>query len=137
MLDPRYQDIRWQASEALRLIDTDEAASVLWPHLAQESDLLRKLQIAAFLGRHGFRGGYPYAIEHMSVPQLQDAAVEALAAIREPKAVPELRKIWESSNDLGWNAAAIRRWAGSIRLTSGLDCWNWRATAEPRWRPRP
>ena len=108
MLDPRYQDIRWQASEALRLIDTDEAASVLWPHLAQESDLLRKLQIAAFLGRHGFRGGYPYAIEHMSVPQLQDAAVEALAAIREPKAVPELRKIWESSNDLGWNAAAIR-----------------------------
>jgi HEAT repeat protein len=108
LLDPRYQDIRWHASEALRLIDTDEAASVLWPHLAQESDLLRKLQIAAFLGRHGFRGGYPYAIEHMSAPQLQDAAVEALAAIREPKAVPEIRKIWESSNDLGWNAAAIR-----------------------------
>jgi HEAT repeat protein len=108
LLDPRYPDVRWQASEALRQIDTDEAASVLWPHLAQESDLLRKLQIAAFLGRHGFRGGYPYAIEHMSAPALQDAAVEALAAIREPKAVPELRKIWESSNDLGWNAAAIR-----------------------------
>ena len=108
LLDPRYNDVRWHATEALRKIDTDEAASVLWPHLAQESDLLRKLQLAAFLGRHGFRGGYPYAIEHMSSPQLQDAAVEALAAIREPKAVPELRKIWESSNDLGWNAAAIR-----------------------------
>lgn len=108
LLDPRYADIRWQASEALRKIDTDEAASVLWPHLVQEFDLLRKLQLAAFLGRHGFRGGYPYAIEHMSVPQLQDAAVEALAAIREPKAVPELRKIWETSNDLGWNSAAIR-----------------------------
>jgi len=108
LLDPRYADVRWQASEALRKIDTDEAASVLWPHLVQEFDLLRKLQLAAFLGRHGFRGGYPYAIEHMSVPQLQDAAVEALAAIREPKAVPELRKIWETSNDLGWNSAAIR-----------------------------
>jgi HEAT repeat protein len=108
LLDPRYGDVRWQASEALRRIDTDEAASTLWPHLAQESDLLRKLQLAEFLGRHAFRGGYAYAIEHMSAPQLQDAAVEALAAIREPKAVPELKKIWESSNDLGWNAAAIR-----------------------------
>lgn len=108
MLDPRENEVRWQATEALRRIDTDEAASVLWPHLARESDLSRKLQLAGFLGRHGFRGGYPYAIEHMSSPQLQDAAVEALAAIREPKALPELRKIWESSNDLGWNAAAIR-----------------------------
>src|SRR3954452_20970585 len=44
----------------------------------------------------------------MSAPLLQDAAVEALAAIREPKAVPELKKIWESSNDLIWNTAAIR-----------------------------
>jgi HEAT repeat protein len=108
LLDLRYPDVRWQAGEALRRIDTDEAASVLWPHLGEEGDLLRKLQLAGFLGRHGFRGGYPYAIEHMSAPQLQDAAVEALAAIREPKAIPELRKIWESSNDLGWNAAAIR-----------------------------
>jgi HEAT repeat protein len=108
MLDPRHYDVRWQATEALRRIDTDEAASVVWPHLSQEVDLLRKLQLAEFLGRHGFRGGYPYAIEHMSSAQLQDAAVEALAAIREPKAVPELRKIWESSNDPGWNAAAIR-----------------------------
>jgi hypothetical protein len=108
MLDPRYNDIRWAATEALRRIDTDEAASVVWPSLTQEADLYRKLQLAEFLGRHGFRGGYPYAIEHMSAPQLQDAAIEALAAIREPKAVPELRKIWENSNDVGWNAAAIR-----------------------------
>jgi len=108
LLDPRYFDVRLQATEALRRIDTEEAASILWPHLGQEADLLRKLQLAAFLGRHGFRGGYPYAIEHMSAPQLQEAAVDALAAIHEPKAVPELRKIWENSNDLGWNAAAIR-----------------------------
>ncbi len=73
----------------------------------------------------------------MSSPQLQDAAVEALAAIREPKAVPELRKIWESSNDLGWNAAAIRPSAGSARPTSRLGCWSWPATGGARWRPRP
>jgi hypothetical protein len=108
LLDPRLPDVRWQATEALRKIDTDEAASVLWPYLSQETDLLRKLQLAEFLGRHGFRGGYPYAIEHMSAPPLQDAAVDALAAIQEPKAVPELRKIWEGSNDPHWNAAAIR-----------------------------
>jgi HEAT repeat protein len=108
LLDPREPNVRWQAAEALREIDTDEAASVLWPHLSQEVDLLRKLQLAEFLGRHGFRGGYPYAIEHMSAPQLTDVAVEALAAIREPKAVQELNKIWESSNDVAWSAAAIR-----------------------------
>ncbi|AGA31265.1 HEAT repeat domain-containing protein [Singulisphaera acidiphila] len=108
LLNPQFGDVRWQASEALRRIDTNEAASLLSPHLKEEANLLRKLQLAEFLGRHGFREGYPYAIEHMSAPELQDAAVEALAAIQEPKAVPELRKIWESSHDLGWNAAAIR-----------------------------
>ncbi|SIO28447.1 HEAT repeat-containing protein [Singulisphaera sp. GP187] len=108
LLDPRFGNVRWQASEALRRIDTNDAASLLSPHLGEEADLHRKLVMAEFLGRHGFRGGYPYAIEHMSAPELQDAAVEALAAIQEPKAVPELRKIWESSHDLAWNAAAIR-----------------------------
>ncbi|WP_406698878.1 HEAT repeat domain-containing protein [Singulisphaera sp. Ch08] len=108
LLAPRFPNVRWQAVEALRRIDTDESARVLWPHLGQEANLLRKLQQAEFLGRHGYRGGYPYAIEHITAPELQDAAVEALAAIQEPKAVPELRKIWESSHDLGWNAAAIR-----------------------------
>jgi HEAT repeat protein len=44
----------------------------------------------------------------MSAPELTDVAVEALAAIREPKAVPELKRIWESSNDVAWSAAAIR-----------------------------
>jgi HEAT repeat protein len=108
LLDPSEPNVRWQATEALRRIDTDEAASALWPHLSQEVDLMRKLELAAFLGRHGFRGGYPYAIEHMSAPELTDVAVEALAAIREPKAVPELKRIWESSNDVAWSAAAIR-----------------------------
>ena len=28
--------------------------------------------------------------------------------IGEPKAIPELRRIWQTSNDLAWNAAAIR-----------------------------
>jgi HEAT repeat protein len=108
LLDPRQPPLRYQAIEALRRIDTDETASVLWLHLGEEGDLLRKLQLAEFLGRHGFRGGYPYAIEHMSEPALRDQAVEALAAIREPKAIAELRRIWESSHDLAWNAAAIR-----------------------------
>jgi HEAT repeat protein len=108
LLDPRYPQVRWQATDALRKIDTDEAASLLWPHLGEEGDLLRKLQLAEFLGRHGFRGGYAYAIEHMSAPALRDQAIEVLAAVREPKALPELRKIWESSHDLSWDAAAIR-----------------------------
>ena len=62
----------------------------------------------AFLGRHGFRDGYAQAIEHLSQQALRDQAVEALGAISEPKAIPELRRIWQTSNDLAWNGAAIR-----------------------------
>ncbi len=89
-------------------IDTPESARAAWPHLAEEPDLTRKLRLAGFVGRHGYRGGYPYAIEHLSDANLRDVAVEALAAIREPRAIPELRAIWQKSNDLAWNAAAIR-----------------------------
>ncbi len=41
---------------------------------------MRMLQMAEFLGRHGFRGGAPYAIEHLSGPALRDQAVQALAS---------------------------------------------------------
>jgi HEAT repeat protein len=46
--------------------------------------------------------------EHLSQINLRDQAVEALGAIADPRAVPELRRIWQTSNDLAWNAAAIR-----------------------------
>jgi hypothetical protein len=108
MLDPRRADLRWHVVEALRKINTAEAAEALQPHLKEEGDLMRKLQIAEFLGRHGIRDGYPYAIEHMSEPHLLEQAVAALAAIREPKAVEALRTILKTSNDTTWNSAAIR-----------------------------
>jgi HEAT repeat protein len=108
LIDPANIQVRWTALDALMTIDTPEAARAAWPHLAEESDLSRKLRLAGFVGRYGYRGGYPYAIEHLSDPNLRDLAVEALAAIREPRAIPELRAIWQKSNDLAWSAAAIR-----------------------------
>ena len=108
LLDPRQWQIRAYAIEALTKIDSEEAASALWPHLDEEVDLSRRLRLIAFLGRHGFRDGYVQTIEHLSQPALRDGAVEALGAIGEPKAIPELRRIWQTSNDLAWNAAAIR-----------------------------
>jgi hypothetical protein len=108
LLDPRQWQIRAYAIEALTKIDSEEAASALWPHRDEEADLSRRLRLIAFLGRHGFRDGYAQTIEHLSQPALRDDAVEALAAIGEPKAIPELRRIWQTSNDLAWNAAAIR-----------------------------
>ena len=57
MLDPRQMQIRYYAVEALRRIDNDEAASALWPHLDEEADMARKLELFALLGRHGFRVG--------------------------------------------------------------------------------
>jgi HEAT repeat protein len=108
MLVPAQLDIWWTAVDALVKIDTDDAAKALQPHLLQETNLQRKIEIAEFLGRHGIRDGYPYAIEHMSEPYLREQAIAALAAIREPRAVGELRKILETSNDVAWNSAAVR-----------------------------
>jgi HEAT repeat protein len=122
LLDPAQPQIRYFAIEALRRIDSDEAASALWPHLDEEADLSRKLQLIAFLGRHGFRDGYAQAIEHLSQINLRDQAVEALGAIADPRAIPELRRIWQTSNDLAWNAAVIRALArlGQVDITPKL-----------------
>jgi HEAT repeat protein len=108
MLSPRHAELRSNAFEALRKIDTEEAAKALLPHLKEEADLHRKLLISEFLGRHGMRDGYPYAMEHLSEPGLVEPAVSALAAIRDPKAAGVLRDILKSSNDTNWNSVAIR-----------------------------
>jgi HEAT repeat protein len=108
MLVPTEQDVWWYAVDALIKIDTDDSARALQPRVLQETNLQPKLEIAEFLGRHGIRDGYPYAIEHMSELALREQAISALAAIREPRAVGELRKILEMSNDNAWNSAAVR-----------------------------
>jgi hypothetical protein len=108
MLAPNELDVRWGASEALMKIDSEDAAKALQPHLSEEANLLGKLKMAEFLGRHAIRDGYPYAIEHMSEPYLREQAIAALAAIREPGAAGELRKILNRSNDVAWNSAAVR-----------------------------
>ncbi len=99
---------RNSAVNALLKIDTDSAANALRTHLREEQDLFRKLQIAEMLRRHGIRDGYPFAIEHVSEAWLREQAVLALAAIKEPKAISELKTILNSSNDAAWNIAAVR-----------------------------
>jgi HEAT repeat protein len=107
ILDPYEPQLRWQAVEALKKINTDGAAQALQPHLLEEANLLRKLELAEFLGQHGIRDGYPFAVEHMSEPSLREQAISALAAIREPRAIGELRRILQTSHDLAWNSAAV------------------------------
>jgi hypothetical protein len=46
MLVPTQQDIWWYAVDALIKTDTDDAARALQPHLLQETNLERKLEIA-------------------------------------------------------------------------------------------
>lgn len=108
MLAPNDPEIRGAAIEALIKIDSDDAAKALQPHLSEERELTTKLKMAGFLGRHGIRDGYSYAIEHMSEPYLREDAIAALAAIRDPRAATELRNILNTSNDVAWNSAAIR-----------------------------
>jgi hypothetical protein len=108
MLDPNEGQTRYVVVAALVDIDTPAAAQVLQPHLREETNLSQKLLMAEFLGRHGIRDGYPYAIEHMSEAYLLEQATAALAAIGEPRAIMESRRILETSNDVAWNTAAIR-----------------------------
>ena len=107
LLDPYEPQLRWQAMEALKKINTDGAAQTLQPHLVEEANLQRKLELAEFLGHHGIRDGYPFAIEHMSEPSLREEAVSALAAIHEPRTLEDLRRILQTSHDLAWNSAAV------------------------------
>lgn len=126
LLDPSRPGVRYAALHALLKIDGPDAAAAVWPHLAEESDLGWKLRLSSFVGRHGYRGGYPFAIEHMSDPNLRDLAIDALGKIRHPDAPAELRQISQSSNDLGWSASAIRALG---RLGVSDDAPNWLAIA--------
>jgi HEAT repeat protein len=108
MLDPRNYQVRIGAIDALRAIDTDEAASVLAPHAAAEADPARRLLIYAFLGKHGMRDGYQFALEQLGQPTYAPWAIEALAAIRHPDAVADLRRVRTESHSNVWSAAAIR-----------------------------
>ena len=102
--------------EALMRIDTARTAETLRPHLREEANLAQKLRLAEFLGQHGIRDGYPYAIEHLSESYLTERAIAALVAIQAPDAVARLKTILESSNDLAWRSAAVRA-LGALKAT--------------------
>ena len=106
MLNPANPRLRILATRLLLQIDTRDAARALRPHLAEETNLERKLELAAFLGRHGFDDGYAYAVEHL--PQYPDAAAAAIAAINRRESVDELLSIYETSNDIRWQHGAVR-----------------------------
>ena len=108
MLDPRHVRLRGLATELLMEIDTSTAAQALRPHISTERNLARKLRYAAFLGRHGFDDGYPFALEHLSDPGYLEAALEAIASIAKPGTAEQLLDLYASSNDSGWKRAAVR-----------------------------
>ena len=108
MLDPRQQVLRRMAANLLMKIDTKDAARTVQPHLAEETDLDYKLTLAAFIGRHGFDDGYPYALEHMSDRRYLEAAVVAIAAIRKSGSAEQLIDIYRNSHDTDWKQAAVR-----------------------------
>lgn len=108
LLDARLPEVHWQVVEALRKIDTLEAAEALRPYLAQEADLHRKLEIAEFLGRHGIVAGLPYAMEHLSQPHLLELSIAVLVAVSTAESVDALRGIVNRSNDIAWTGAAMQ-----------------------------
>jgi HEAT repeat protein len=122
LLDPRQLNVRWLATDTLLEIDNEDAASLLRLHLDEEPDLGRKLRAIALLGRHGSTDGYAFAVEHLSMPEVRDAAIDAVVATKTPRTVDDLTSIVRTSHDPTWNAAAIRALAklGQADLTPTL-----------------
>jgi HEAT repeat protein len=108
LLDPRVAEVHWHATEALLEIDTSRAAEALQPYLPQEGNLERKLEISAYLARHGIDAGVPYALEHMADASLLEPAISVFSAVSSRDAVPTLREIVRTGNDTAWTGAAIR-----------------------------
>jgi hypothetical protein len=112
LLDPREGNVRMLAVDALRKVNTDEAASVLRMHLDEEVDPGRKLGLIAFLARHSIHDGDAAALESLADANLREEAINAVVAAGAgaggPKVVAELQRIWQTSNDPTSNAAAFR-----------------------------
>jgi hypothetical protein len=107
LLDPRQWNTRTLAVDALRKINNEEAASLLRMHLDEEADPSRKLRLIAFLARHNIHDGDTSALESLADANLSEEAINAVVAAG-PKAVAELQRIWQTSNDPTSNAAAFR-----------------------------
>jgi HEAT repeat protein len=108
LLDPREGNVRMLAVDALRKVNTDEAASVLRLHLDEEADPSRKLGLIAFLARHNIHDGDAAALESLADANLREEAINAVVAAGGPRVVAELQRIWQTSNDTTSNAAAFR-----------------------------
>src|SRR5439155_21982002 len=118
LIDPNNLQVRWTALDALQKINTPEAARAAWPHLAEEADLARKLRLAEFVGRHGYRGGYPYAIEHLADPHLRDWRSRRWRRSGSPRRSRSCAP--SGSGATTWRGAPPRsgRWGASARRTS-------------------
>ncbi len=108
LLDPRQWNVRTLAVDALRKINTDEAASVLRLHLEEEVWAPGKLRVIAFLARHNIHDGDAAALESLADANVAEEAIDAVVAAGGPKVVAELQRIWQTSNDPTSNAAAFR-----------------------------
>ncbi len=100
-------DHRLVAIGILEKLGSRAAAQVARPRLKMERHLEIKLRIAALLGRHGIRDGYSIAIEHLADGAHSKLAVEALAAIGDPRTTEVLEELLSASEDPTWAASAL------------------------------
>lgn len=95
------------ALSALEEIDSPAAAQQARLALRTEGELLLKLRLCRFLGRHGIRDGFPIALEHLSDGGYSIPAALALAALDDPRTEESLSQILEAQPSNRWRAAAL------------------------------
>ena len=84
--------------------------------------LASKLRTFALLGRHGSTDGYSFAVEYLALPDVRDAAIDAVVACKTPRTIDDLRAILRTSHDPAWNSAALRALArlGQTEISATL-----------------
>jgi HEAT repeat protein len=123
-LDPQQPQIRWQAVEALKKIDTVEAAKALQPHLGEEANLLRKLEIAELLGRPTFI----FAMNRESYEKLPDDLKQLIDDNSGPEVAALFGRAMDEVDVIG---RAVAQKAGNDLVTlDEAETARWQQTAQ-------
>jgi hypothetical protein len=99
--------LQWMALDALEAINTPAAALDLGMLVRAEQHLPFKLRLARLAARQGRADLYALASEHLADADQTIAAALVLSALNDPRAAPQLTRLFRQTLDRRWRGAAL------------------------------